>query len=60
MKNQWKNYSIEIIEIVLLKFYFFFCERHKTYLSGSDGNTYYFFNMVKTRNEVLNTITNNV
>lgn len=40
--------------------YFFFCERHKTYLSGSDGNTYYFFNRVKTRNEVLNTITNNV
>ena len=40
--------------------YFFFCERHKTYLSGSDGNTYYFFNQVKTRNEVLNTITNNV
>ena len=40
--------------------YFFFCERHKTYLSGSDGNTYYFFNQVKTTNEVLNTITNNV
>ena len=40
--------------------YFFFCERHKTYLSGSDGNTYYLFNQVKTSNEVLNTITSDV
>ena len=40
--------------------YFFFTERHKTYLSGSDGNKYYLFNQVNTSNDVLNTITNNV
>lgn len=37
---------------------FFFCERHKRYLSSSDGNRYYLFNQVKTDNIVKNTLTN--
>ena len=39
---------------------FFFCERHKSYLTNTLGKTFYLFNQVKLRNEVLNTITNNV
>ena len=35
---------------------FFFCERHKSYLSSSEGNRYYLFNQVKTNNMVKNTI----
>ena len=35
--------------------YFFFIERHKRKLISSDGNTYYFFNQIKTDNQVLNT-----
>jgi len=37
--------------------YFFFCERHKSILSSSEGNTYYLFNKIKTNNYVKNTIT---
>ena len=36
--------------------YFFFCERHKSKLSSSEGNTYYFFSKIKTNNLVKNTI----
>ena len=38
--------------------YFFFCERHKSILSSSEGNTYYLFNKNKRDNKVKNTITN--
>ena len=36
--------------------YFFFCERHKSKLSSSEGNTYYLFNKINTSNLVKNTI----
>ncbi len=36
--------------------YFFFCERHKSKLSSSEGNTYYLFSKIKTNNLVKNTI----
>ena len=39
---------------------FFFCERHKSYLTNTLGKKFYLFNQVKLNNEVKNTITNNV
>lgn len=38
----------------------FFIERYKTQLLSSDGNTYYGFNQIKTNNNILNTITNEI
>jgi len=39
---------------------FFFCERHKSYLTNTLGKKFYLFNQVTLNNEVKNTITNNV
>ena len=39
---------------------FFFCERHKSYLTNTLGKKFYLFNQVQLNNEVKNTITNNV
>lgn len=38
----------------------FFIERYKTQLLSSHGNTYYGFNQIKTSNNILNTITNEI